>query len=129
MTQPPYDFGPITPEDLQAMEYFRRQLRERQALKWALENGYVLREPRDVPDRALDMSCFIAEDFRPECGCPHEHWHVGGNCLDIHFEPDGSAHGVAMGEDWETETAVAADSIEDARAKIFAWYDATVNAS
>lgn len=51
MTQPPYDFGPITPEHLQAMEDFRRQLREMQALKWMLENGYVLRE-HDAPVNA-----------------------------------------------------------------------------
>ena len=69
----------------------------------------------------LTMDCFVGVEFRPECGCPQEHWHVHGCCFDIHFEEDGTAHAVALGEDWETETDIEAASMDEARAKAFDW--------
>tara|TARA_R110000787_G_scaffold3148_4_gene12650 strand:- start:40545 stop:40826 length:282 start_codon:yes stop_codon:yes gene_type:complete len=72
----------------------------------------------------IDMTCLFAEEFRPECGCPQEHWHVhDGYCLDIHFEPDGTAHAVLLVEEDDFETDIEAADMDEARAKAFAWVD------
>ncbi len=65
--------------------------------------------------------CFLFEDLKPDCDCPHEHWHVLHHCLDIHFEPDGSAHVLLIGEDeWDFFVNPGA-TMDQARSAAFSW--------
>jgi hypothetical protein len=60
----------------------------------------------------------------PDCDCPSEHWHVGsaGACLEMHLEPDGSAHCAIFAGDWETEAGFQNISdIEALRSIAFRW--------
>lgn len=73
----------------------------------------------------LAMEC--AEEFgiKPDCDCPHEHWHLVdfGACLDIHFEPDNSVRILLLGsEEFEAETTLTnIPTIAGARGPAFAW--------
>lgn len=85
-------------------------------------------DPRVASQAAavLDMRCAELFGYTPDCGCPHEHWHVGkaGCCLDVHFEADGSAHVILDAGDFDDETTFRGlTDIDAARAAAFQWFE------
>jgi hypothetical protein len=82
-------------------------------------------------DAVLAPWCNDEFDTVPDCDCPSEHWHFGraGVCLEMHLEPDGSAHCAIYGGDWETETVLhGVTDIEALRPLAFQWADDTFRA-
>jgi hypothetical protein len=77
----------------------------------------------EVMKITLEMQCAMDFGLVPECGCPHEHWHIDNCCLDIHFEPDGQCHVLLYAEeDEEAETHFeGVTSIDQARPLAMAW--------
>ncbi|MFZ5704947.1 MAG: hypothetical protein ACOY5R_06730 [Pseudomonadota bacterium] len=57
-----------------------------------------------------------------ECGCPEEEWVVGNCTLIMHFEDDGSIHGLLDAGDWDADkTFRGFCSLDAARPSIFDW--------
>lgn len=67
-----------------------------------------------------DDQCNVEFGTVPDCDCPHEHWHIGGVCLDVHIEDDGSGHSILGNDDWQLEVK-GVESIDEMRAIAFAW--------
>lgn len=56
-----------------------------------------------------------------ECGCPEELWRIDGIELLFHFEDDGPCDAFIFAGDWDAETSIDADTLDDLRAKAFQW--------
>lgn len=67
-----------------------------------------------------DDQCNVEFGTVPDCDCPHEHWHIGGVCLDVHIEEDGSGHSILGNDDWQLGVK-GVESIDEMRAIAFAW--------
>lgn len=56
-----------------------------------------------------------------ECGCPEELWTVDGLQLLFHFEDDGPCDAFIFAGDWEMETTIEAETLDELRALSFLW--------
>lgn len=65
----------------------------------------------------------LAQSENRECGCPEEHWLVGGIDLTMHFEPEGRVDAFMDGGDWgEADiTLFTANSLEIGRSAAISW--------
>lgn len=67
-----------------------------------------------------DDQCNVEFGTVPDCDCPHEHWHVGGICLDVHIEEDRTGHAILGNDDWQLEVS-GVENLDEMRAIAFAW--------
>lgn len=56
-----------------------------------------------------------------DCGCPVEEWVCAGVNLTLHYEANGAMEVSATNGDWEHKFALAATTMEAARAEAFGW--------
>lgn len=61
-----------------------------------------------------------------ECGCPEELWRIDGIDLLFHFEADGTSEAFLFTGDDELNTQLIASTLDDLRAKAFAWFAAVI---
>lgn len=64
--------------------------------------------------------CNVEFGTVPDCDCPHEHWHVNGDCLDVHVEEDGSGHAIIGNDDCQLEVR-GISGLDEMRAIAFTW--------
>lgn len=69
-----------------------------------------------------DEPRLVKREIDADCGCPEEEWDAYGLSLFMHLAAGRPSDAAAdAGDEGEWQTTVTADTIDDARAAIFAW--------